>query len=144
LAFAPDGQTLAIATGPEDFRLLQPGLVHLWEVATERVRAILHGHTRAVTAAVFSANGQTLITGSADTTVRFWDLNSGREYGMLKGHKAAPGFEALAVALAPDGSYLATASLDRTVKVWKTTRVQDDARSRVSVRALSDRTRPVW
>jgi hypothetical protein len=135
LSYAPGGGTLAIATGPGDFRLRQPGEVKLWDVATQRVLASLRGHTRAVSSAVFSADGQTLITGSADTTVRFWDLTSGREYGMLKGHKAAPGFEALSVALAPDGSYLATASLDRTVKVWKTTRVPNDARSRVSVRA---------
>lgn len=144
LAFAPDGRTLAIATGPEDFRLRQPGQVHLWEMATEKVRARLHGHTQAVTGLAFSADGQTLITGSADTTVRFWDLNSNREYGMLKGHRAAPGFEALTVALAPDGSYLATASLDRTVKVWKTTRVENEARSRVTVTALLERTRPLW
>jgi WD40 repeat protein len=113
-------------------------------MATEKVRGHLHGHTRAVTGLAFSADGQTLITGSADTTVRFWDLISNREYGMLKGHRAAPGFEALAVALAPDGSYLATASLDRTVKVWKTTRVSNEARSRVTVTALLDRARPLW
>jgi hypothetical protein len=127
LAFAPDGKTLAIATGPGDFRLREPGEVKLWDVAAEQVRARLHGHTRAVTSVIFSTDGRTLITGSADTTVRFWDLGTRREYGMLKGHSAAPGFEALAVALAPDSAHLATASFDRTVKVWKTTWINEDA-----------------
>jgi WD40 repeat protein len=122
LAFSPDGKTLAIATGTSDFRLRQPGEVKLWDVARETVRTTLHGHTRAATAVIFSPDGQTLISGSADTTVRFWDVAKGREYGMLKGHQAAPGFEALAVALSPDGNWLATASFDHTVKVWRTTR----------------------
>ncbi len=121
LAFSPDGRTLAVAAGTADFRLRQPGEVRLWDLAAGKVRSTLHGHTRAVTSVVFSSDGQTLITGSADTTVRFWDLARGREFGMLKGHQAAPGFECLAVALSPDGASLATVSLDRTVKVWKTT-----------------------
>jgi len=121
VAFAPDGKTLAIATGPDDFRLRQPGDIKLWDVATETVRTTLRGHSRAVTSIVFSPDGRSLISGSADTTVRFWDTSTSREYGLLKGHQAAPGFEALAVALSPDGKWLATASFDRTVKVWKTT-----------------------
>lgn len=121
VAFAPDGKTLAIATGPDDFRLRQPGEIKLWDVATETLRTTLRGHSRAATSIVFSPDGQSLVSGSADTTVRFWDASTGREYGMLKGHQAAPGFEALTVALSPDGKWLATASFDRTVKVWRTT-----------------------
>jgi hypothetical protein len=120
LAFSPRGDTLAIATGPEDFRVRQPGEVALYSVVDGKIRLRLHGHSRAVTSAAFSKDAQTLITGSADTTVRFWDLKTGREYGMLKGHKAAPGFEALMVALSPDGTTLATASFDQTVKLWST------------------------
>jgi hypothetical protein len=37
---------------------------------------------------------------------------------MLKGHKAAPGFEAGGVALSADGTALATASFDQTVRIW--------------------------
>jgi Tol biopolymer transport system component len=132
VAFSPNGKTLAIATGPDDFRLRQPGDVKLWDVATETVRTTLRGHSRAATSIVFSPDGQSLISGSADTTVRFWDTSSGREYGMLKGHQAAPGFEALAVALSPDGKWLATASFDRTVKLWKATPTRNEDGIRIS------------
>lgn len=125
LAFAPRGHTLAIATGPGDFRVNKPGEVVLWNIDTEKVQTRLQGHSRAVTSVIFSTDGQTLITGSADTTVRFWDLKTGREYGMLKGHKAAPGFEAVMVALSPDGASLATASFDQTVKLWPTTWIRN-------------------
>ena len=104
----------------------------LWDVATATVRMTLHGHNRSVTSVIFSPDGGTLITGSADTTVRFWDVGRGREYGMLKGHQAAPGFEALGVALSADGKWLATVSFDRTVKVWKTTWTKDEAGNRIS------------
>ena len=125
LAFAPKAQTLAIATGPGDFRVNKPGEVALWNIDTEKVQTRLQGHSRAVTSVIFSTDGQTLITGSADTTVRFWDMKTGREYGMLKGHKAAPGFEAVMVALSPDGTSLATVSFDQTVKLWPTSWIRN-------------------
>jgi sugar lactone lactonase YvrE len=132
VAFSPNGKAMAIATGPDDFRLRQPGDIKLWDVATETVRTTLRGHSRAATSIVFSPDGQSLISGSADTTVRFWDTSTGREYGMLKGHQAAPGFEALTVALSPDGKWLATASFDHTVKVWKTTLTRNEDGIRIS------------
>ncbi len=121
LAFAPPGATLAIATGPADFRVKQPGELILWDFDVDKIRPSFHGHSRAVTSVVFSKDGQSLLTGSADTTVRFWDVRTGRQYGMLKGHKAAPGFEAIVVALSQDGASLATASFDQTVRIWPTT-----------------------
>jgi hypothetical protein len=126
LAFAPDGQTLAIATGPGDPRIRQPGEIKLWDVATETVRTTLRGHGRTVTSLAYAADGQTLVSGSADTTVRFWDLATHREYAMLKGHKAAVGFEGLGVAVSPDGTWLATISFDHTIKLWKVAWMKKD------------------
>jgi WD40 repeat protein len=144
LAFAPDGQTLAIAVGPGDPRIRQPGDIKLWDVATETVRATLHGHSRTVTSIAYSADGQTLVSGSADSTVRFWDLATGREYGMLKGHKAAVGFEGLAVALSPDGAWLATASFDHTVKLWKVAWMKKDLPANTQIRTRAQANPIAW
>ena len=46
------------------------------------------GHEKVVTALQFSPDGQTLATGSADTTILFWDLESGKIVADSAGHWA--------------------------------------------------------
>jgi WD40 repeat protein len=66
LAFSPDGKTLAAGD--------VSGVVHFWEVATTKVRAVLKGHQARVTSLDFSPDGSRLISGSDDTTALIWDL----------------------------------------------------------------------
>src|SRR5262249_25497537 len=49
-----------------------------------------------------------------DRAVRVWDAEAGQELDSLKGHALAGS----SVGFSPDGSRLASASLDGTVKVW--------------------------
>ena len=65
LAFSPDGRTLATGDGGD-------GTVKLWDVATGQERYTLKGHQGAVQALEFTPDGNTLITGSNDGTVRLW------------------------------------------------------------------------
>lgn len=118
LTFSLQGDVVALATGPSDFRIRENSELVLWDYANETIERRCVGHGRAVTSVAFSPDGHTLITGSSDATVRFWERATGRQYGLLKGHKAEPGFEAITVALAPDGQKLVTASFDHTVRVW--------------------------
>jgi WD40 repeat protein/DNA-binding SARP family transcriptional activator len=75
LVFSPDGSMLA--TGGQE------GRIKLWDVDPSRLAAdrpltaigeALEGHTYWVTSLLWSNDGKTLISGSADNTVRFWDV----------------------------------------------------------------------
>ena len=65
---------------------------------------VLAGHTDQVYGLTYSADGRTLITGSNDTTVRFWDPSTGKE----KSRRIFRG-AVWDIALAPNGSDLAVA-----------------------------------
>jgi WD40 repeat protein len=69
VAFSPDGKTLASANVLD---------VTLWDANTGKVLQILTGHSRSVDKLVFTKDVKSLITGSVDSTVRKWDLTSGK------------------------------------------------------------------
>ena len=48
--------------------------------------ALLTGHTDDVVSVAFSPDGQTLASGSDDTTIRLWDVDTGENLETLQGH----------------------------------------------------------
>jgi WD40 repeat protein len=130
VAFTPDGRHLAAGGGkptpwreppsarPEDY------CVVLWRTdAAEPVRTFT-GHTAPVRALAFSADGQWLVTGGDDQTIRLWEVATGRLKLTVTGHQGP----VTAVAFAPDGRILATGSEDTTVVLWDFTRLITQAR----------------
>ena len=75
---------------------------------------IATGHSGEVRSVAFSPDGQTLASGSMDSTVKLWDVSTGREKASLAGHKNS----VYSVAFSPDGQTLASGSMDSTVKLW--------------------------
>jgi WD40 repeat protein len=74
------------------------------------------GHWGRVTSLAFSPDGSVLASGSqADSTIRLWELATGRELRTLTGHE----FGISSLAFSKDGSLLASASSDRTIKLWE-------------------------
>jgi ribosome assembly protein 4 len=53
--------------------------------AVGRCTASLNGHTEAILSVSFSPDGTQLATGSGDTTVRIWDLNTETPQHTLQG-----------------------------------------------------------
>jgi WD40 repeat protein len=66
VAFSPDGATLAIG--------LYHGMIELRTVATGALLHQLPGHSDGVYSLAFSSDGQRLVSGADDGTVRLWSL----------------------------------------------------------------------
>jgi WD40 repeat protein len=79
-----------------------------------RERNQLEGHTNAVISMSFSPDGKTLASGSADKTIKLWNLKIGQEIGTLKGHTDYVN----SVSFSPDSKTLASGSGDSTIKLW--------------------------
>ncbi len=124
VAFSPDGSRLASAG--EDHT------TKLWAVIRDEGLRTLKGHNESVRAVVFSPDSRTLASGGSDHVIRLWDsapltlpsppsdggegrVRGGREVRVLKGHAGS----VRAVAFSPDGRMLASASADRTVRLWE-------------------------
>jgi len=78
--------------------------VTLWDAATGKRISDLAGHTGHINDAVFSPDGQTLLTGGADKTARLWSADNGLALGTLEGHVGAVSL----VAFGPGGNLAAT------------------------------------
>ena len=82
--------------------------------AVTRCTSTIPGHTEAVLHVQFSGNGQSLATGSGDTTVRIWDVNTETPKYTLKGHRDW----VLALAWSPNGRLVASGGKDNEVRLW--------------------------
>jgi WD40 repeat protein/tRNA A-37 threonylcarbamoyl transferase component Bud32 len=103
LAYSRDGRRLAWAGMGE--------AVYVADLTTWEIRA-LHGHQDDVTGMAFLAD-DTLVTASADGTLRHWDLATALA-AVLRGHTD----QIRAMAISKDGQLVASGSADRTVRVW--------------------------
>ncbi|MCP4398358.1 MAG: hypothetical protein GY801_13810 [bacterium] len=72
------------------------------------------GHTDNVNTVAFSPDGRMLASGSADHTIKLWEVQTGQELRTLAGHDDI----VESVAFSPDGQTLASGSHDNTIKLW--------------------------
>ncbi|XP_059178020.1 notchless protein homolog 1-like [Physella acuta] len=82
--------------------------------AVTRCTSSLEGHADAVLFVAFSPDGRHLASGSGDTTVRFWDINTETPEHRCKGHQ----HWVLCLAWSPDGRKLASGCKGGKVCLW--------------------------
>jgi hypothetical protein len=75
---------------------------------------LLIGHTQEVTAIQFGPDGETLASGSRDTTIKLWNGQTGALLCTLAGHASVVS----GLAFSPDAKTLASASHDKTIRLW--------------------------
>ena len=74
----------------------------------------LQGHGNSVKSISFSPDGKTLASGSVDSTIKLWDVATGKEITTLKGHSDL----VKSVSFSPDSKTLASSGDDKTIKLW--------------------------
>ncbi|KAI1727465.1 WD domain, g-beta repeat domain-containing protein [Ditylenchus destructor] len=79
-----------------------------------RCTSSLPGHQQPVLTVQFSPDGRNLASGSGDTTVRLWDLQTELPFKTCQGHSKW----ILCVAWAPNGKKLASACKNGTICLW--------------------------
>jgi WD40 repeat protein len=142
VAFSPAGPAgHTIATGNADTSItlwsgmwnsVSGTLTHTAALSATANPLTLQGHTNGVTSVAFSPDGALLASGSLDDTILVWDLQAAQAVTEtqqppppgeiapldppLQGHTDG----VTDIAFSPDGSLLASASLDGSVLLWDT------------------------
>jgi serine/threonine-protein kinase len=105
ITISPDGQWAAFGND----KLLQ-----FWHLETGDVRA-LEGADKFLDGVAFTRDGRFVLSGGTDRAVFAWEVATGRLIGRVADHTNS----IRGVALSPDGTRLATSSIDGTGLVWQ-------------------------
>jgi len=123
LAWSPDGRLLASGSGNKE-----SGELFVWDMQhiphgsgrgqAPPLRSLpmrtFTGHPAMVYAVVWSPSGDELISGGADGTLRWWDVESEECVAMREAHQGA----IRALQVSPDGKSLASCGEDGAIRIW--------------------------
>ena len=85
----------------------------MWNVAARTNAITFSGHSDWVNSVAFERNGNQLVSGSDDKTIKLWSIY-GQVICTLKGHVDG----IISVSFNQDGTLLASGSRDWAIKIW--------------------------
>jgi predicted Zn finger-like uncharacterized protein len=91
--------------------------INLWDIDKGTCLFTFKGHTGRVTSLACSSDGRYILSGSADKTIRLWELSEGdlQSPCIFIGHTG----EVTAVSLSPDNRWAVSAGRDNTLRQWE-------------------------
>lgn len=132
LAFSPNGQVLAAASGTvvrlydvptntelftlqgtspiifspagTDLLYTAGSDVRVYDMAVRADRTVLRGHEERITDVVYSADGALIASSSQDTTLRYWDAVTGDQIGFSRSRRNP----IIAMSVSPNGALIAS------------------------------------
>ena len=72
------------------------------------------GHSASIRSVTTTPDGNYLLSGSYDKTIKLWDIATGKEIRTFYGHNSL----VESIAVTPDGKYVLSGSWDKTLKLW--------------------------
>ena len=115
VAFHPQGKL--VVSGSDDHA------IKVWELHTGKCIKTLQGNSNAIYAIAHSHQQNLLASGHEDQTIKLWNINLNtpqtlkpnlQPFQILRGHSD----RIFSIAFSPDEQILASASADRTIKLW--------------------------
>jgi len=122
IGFEQPIESLVVGGNGQVASLSNEAEINLWQVDTGRRTGILKGHTDKVTCLAISHSRKTLISGSRDQTIRFWDLEKRKVIRIFGGYFDGHLDQITALALSPDNQTLISCSADNSLKIWDVNR----------------------
>ena len=89
--------------------------IWIYDIPTYNVLLFLTGHAGYVTAIEYSPDREILASGSSDTTIRLWNLHTGKNFAVLRGHKGSVNNIAF---LSDSKTLVSNSSRERKILFW--------------------------
>ena len=90
------------------------GGLKVWDILSGKIISVIEGHSELVEDICCMNDGDFIISGGHDATIRFWNFSGAHRSPNSAYHKS----DITGLTVTPDGKYLISSSCDATLKIW--------------------------